>query len=83
MIVEMEDWKNGWFGLGIGLKPNEIDELIQLLQMIKNDHEQHFHISSEYKGEGGVGDIEVYVQEEDKEDNMIFFGKALGPGDKI
>jgi len=83
VYVDIEDWKNGWYGIGLGLAPAEIDELISLLQMIKNDPDQHFHISSEYKGKGGVGDIEVYINDGRKPNNMFFFGKALGPGDEI
>jgi len=83
MIVEIEDFKTGWFGIGIGLKSDEIDQLIELLKMIKADPEQHFHISSpDYTGDGGVGDIEIYIQNESQKDNVTFFGKALAPGDK-
>ena len=83
MYVDIEDWKNGWYGIGIGLGSNEIDSLIELLQMIKDDPEQHFHISSEYEGEGGVGDIEIYIKEEKQNNNMSLLGKALGPGEEI
>lgn len=83
MYVDIEDWKNGWYGIGIGLASGEIDELIALLQMIKSDPEQHFHISSEFQGEGGVGDIEIYVNDDHKKNNMSFLGKALGPGEEI
>ena len=83
MNAKLDDWENGWFGIELGLDLNEIDSLIALLQMIKNDPEQHFHISSEYKGEGGIGDIEVYVKEEKAENNLNLFGKALAPGEEI
>lgn len=83
MRVELEDWKNGWYGIGMALKSDDIDELISLLQMIKDNPDQHFHISSEYAGDGGVGDIEFYVQSDGKADNMIFFGKPLEPGTEI
>jgi len=83
MFVDMENWKNGWYGIGIGLEPDEIDSLIELLQMIKNDPEQHFHLSSEFEGEGGVGDIEIYVKEEKTENNMKLLGKAIAPGGEV
>jgi len=35
MYIDIEDWKNGWFGLGVGLSVDDIDELIALLQMIR------------------------------------------------
>ena len=80
MYVDIEDWRNGWYGIGIGLKSDEIDLLIDLFQIIKRDPEQHFHISSEYGGKGGVGDIEIYIKEEKQQNNMTLLGKALGPG---
>lgn len=83
MHVAIDDWKNGWYGIGIGLESKEIDTLIELLKMIKNDPEQHFHISSTYKGNGGVGDIEIYTKEEKQKNNMSLTGKALGPGAEI
>lgn len=83
MKTKLENWNNGWFGVELGIKRNEIDRLIGLLEMLKNDPDQHFHISSEYKGDGGLGDIEVYVQEESEESNMITMGKALAPGTEI
>ena len=83
MFVDMENWKNGWYGIGIGLEPNEIDSLIELLQMIKNDQEQHFHLSSEFDGEGGVGDIEIYIKEEKTKNNMKLLGNAIAPGGEV
>lgn len=83
MHVKLEDWKNGWYGVRLGVAPQEIDRLIKLLTMIKNDPEQHFHISSEYTGTGGIGDIEVSVTSENEEQNMKLSGRALGPGEEI
>jgi len=83
MYVDIEDWKNDWYGISIGLKAEEIDSLIDLLQMIKADPEQHFHISSKYEGQGGIGDIQVYIKEEKQKDNMSLLGKALAPGAEI
>ena len=82
MYVDIEDWKNGWYGLGLGLAPEEVDKLIALLQMIKTDPEQHFHLSSRFEGDGGVGDVEVYVKAEEQPNNMFFLGKAIGPGEQ-
>jgi hypothetical protein len=61
MNATLDDWKNGWFGLGLGLAPAEVDALIAHLQRLKADPDQHFHIASEYKGNGGIGDIEVFI----------------------
>jgi hypothetical protein len=83
MNVELEDWKNGWSGISIGIAKEEIERLIELLQMLKTDPEQHFHISSDYKGNGGVGDIEIYVKTSEQKHNMSLSGQALGAGEEI
>jgi hypothetical protein len=83
MRTELEDWKNGWVGVQLGLAPNEIDRVIELLALLKRDPEQHFHLSSDYRGTGGVGDITIYVQQPHEPDNMTTFGFALPPGAEI
>ena len=83
MYVKHEDWGDGWYGVKISLNQDEIDRLIQSLQMIKDDPDQHFHISSDYKEAGGVGDIEISVNTDLENDNMVFLGRALSPGDEI
>ena len=70
MRAEIEDFKTGWYGITLGVNKKEIDRLIKLLTHIKNDTDQHFHISSDYEGNGGIGDIEIYIQNEDDPDNM-------------
>jgi hypothetical protein len=83
MYVDIEDFKNGWYGIGMGISIEEIDVLIHLLLMLKAHPDQHFHISSEYKGSGGVGDIEVYLKDKIQNHNMIIMGKARGPGEEV
>lgn len=83
MHAELEDWKNGWFGLNLSAKPDEIKQLIGLLQALLNDHDQHFHISSNYKAESGLGDIEISVMHEPQQDNLLLSSLALGPGEEI
>jgi hypothetical protein len=83
MRVELNDWKNGWSGVEIALSAGEIDILIERLTMLKNDPDQHFHISSDYKVPGGIGDIEVFIRQPDQAENMYIGGKALLPGDEI
>jgi len=83
MRVKIEDWKNGWSGISVGIDPDEIDHFIELLKMIKEDPEQHFHISSDCKAAGGVGDIEIFIRSENEKHNMNLSGRALGPGEKI
>jgi hypothetical protein len=83
MHSTLVDWKNGWFGVQLGLKKEEIDRVIELLQMLKEEPDQHFHLSSDYKGNGGLGDIEIFVQPVDQPSNMESLGKALAPGEEI
>ncbi len=83
MIAEIEIWKEGWQGISLGLSNEEIDQLISLLQKIKNDNDQHFHISSTWEGEPGIGDIEIYVKDEKQKNNMSLSSLAIEPGTEI
>ena len=83
MRGEIENWNNGWYGVSLGLSIAEIDRLIELLTNIRNDPEQHFHISSDYVGSGGLGDIEVSIAEASSISNMSVSSLALAPGDTI
>lgn len=69
MHVELDDFNTGWYGVAISLRNEEIDILIERLNRLKQDSTQHFHLSSDYEGDGGVGDIEFSVQI-DETDNM-------------
>ena len=42
MHTELEDWKNGWFGVQLGLTSKEIDVVIERLQMLKVEQESIF-----------------------------------------
>jgi hypothetical protein len=54
-----------------------------MLQELKDDPQQHFHLSSDYAGEGGLGDIEVFVQDSATPGNMRIGGVALAPGSEV
>ncbi len=75
----MDDSKTGWYGIAIGIGPDEIDLLIERLIFIKNKRDQHFHISSDYEGEGGIGDVEIYLMEENQKNNMFITGYDIAP----
>jgi hypothetical protein len=83
MRAELEDWKNGWSGVRLGIHLSEIDALIASLMMIRDDPEQHFHLSSDYKASGGIGDIEISVLPEGSPHNLFLGSRALGPGETI
>ena len=83
MNAELEDWKNGWHGLRLALTHEEIDKIVRLLQSIQADPEQHFHLSSDYKADGGLGDIEVSLKDASQPDNLFIWGVAQPPGATI
>jgi hypothetical protein len=83
MHSKLNDWKNGWFGVELSLKKEEIDRVISLLEMLKQEPDQHFHLSSDGKESGGVGDIEISVQSPNEVSNMMTMGKAIAPGSPI
>jgi hypothetical protein len=83
MRVTSEDWKNGWFGVDIELSLINIDHLIEMLKMLKEHPDQHFHISSDFKGTGGVGQLTFSIQSHDSVDNTEMSSRAYLPGEKI
>ena len=64
MNIQFEDFQTGWVGVSIGLKATEIDQLIEALRSLKIDSGRHFHFRSNYEGQGGVGDVEIYLEDE-------------------
>ena len=74
MHSELEDWKNGWFGIRLSASPNEIKHLIGQLQKLLDDPDQHFHIASDYKANSGLGDIEISINSDLKPDNFFVSG---------
>ena len=79
MHGEIQNWNNGWYGVSLGLSPLEIDRLIELLTKLRADPQQHFHISSDYAGAGGLGDIEIYVAQAEDVNNLQLSGIAVAP----
>jgi len=69
MQANLEDFKTGWYGITLGIKPIEIDQLIAALQELKKE-KTHFHFRSDFDGLGGIGDIEFYFQTEDQKSNL-------------
>jgi hypothetical protein len=83
MHSSIEDWKNGWFGVDLALTSQEVDRLIELLQMLKTNPDQHFHMASDYKDAGGVGEITMYLKTAEQKHNIYLSGLALAPGNEI
>lgn len=80
MISDLEDFKTGWFGVSFGLKLIEIDALIEALNSMKADPDYHFHFRSGWEGEGGIGDVEIYLADDtEKDDLQIDTSPAIYP----
>jgi DNA topoisomerase VI subunit A len=79
MRVELEDLQTGWYHLCVEIRKEEIDRLIELLEVLKEHEGQHFHVTSSYEGDEGVGDIEFSIQGQDTVDNMMLTGLAITP----
>jgi hypothetical protein len=69
MNVDIKDLGKGWFEIGIGITSSEIKAMIAGLEGLQQRHD-HFHVRSDFSGDGGVGDIEIYWIEEDAPKNM-------------
>lgn len=76
MRVQLEDLKTGWYDVSLGLKKKDIVKLVGLLNTLSNAPDQHFHLASNYKGKGGISDIEIYLDNEDSPDNLSLCGFA-------
>lgn len=71
MEANLEDFKTGWFGLQVGLKAQEIDQIIDLLKQVKNRELDHFHARSDFNDpREGIGDIEFYLAGNDAKHNL-------------
>ena len=80
MRASIEDWNNGWVEVEVSLTLQDIDRLIALLKMIKADPDQHFHATSDFVGEGGVGKMTFDVQAHEQDSNLSLGRGALGVG---
>ena len=69
MQADFEDFKTGWYGITLGLKSEEIDELIVALQDLTRE-KTHFHFRSDFEGKPGIGDIAIYYQTNEQPSNL-------------
>jgi hypothetical protein len=60
MEVSLKDFKTGWFEVQIELTKEDIDSLIRSLKNLKGSvPSAHFHCSSDFRGKGGIGEVEI------------------------
>jgi len=53
------------------------------VEELKSDPGQHGHLTSDYIGARGLGDIEIFILDQSQPHNMRVAAAALGPGDDI
>jgi len=70
MDCHTERFESGWIGASLELSTKEIEKLIEHLEYLKNSPESHFHLTSNYEGSPGVGDIEFSHTPECQKNNM-------------
>ncbi len=59
MEVTLVDFKTGWYEIQVELTKEDIDKLLASLRNLQASvPSAHFHCSSDYKGKGGVGELE-------------------------
>ena len=72
MKSSIKNFDTGWYGLNISLSECDIENLIEYLQLLKNDHSYHFHLYSTAfdTDSGGVADIQFTREIESEKSNM-------------
>ncbi len=78
MRAKLTDFHTGWYEVEIGIKPEEINGLIALLQQLQVGLISHIQASSDYEGDGGVGDVTFYLQT-DAADNLVLLSPPIAP----
>jgi len=74
MKAEIEKYKTNWYGIILGISSKEIDKLILALKQLKEDQD-HFHLRSNFEGDGGIADLEIYFLE--NEDNSLTIDDSI------
>ena len=70
MKVDLKKFESGWHAIYLGLTKKEINEFIDFLISLKNEKSDHFHISNNYDNDSMVGDIEIYLKNDEEPDNI-------------
>ena len=83
MQISLEGSRDDWFEVEIGVAPSEVDGLIDLLRMIKDEPNQHFHLSADGSTSGGPGRITFCAMPEEEAGNAVMLSRAFLPGETI
>lgn len=79
MKLTREDFETGWTEVAMGLSSHEVDRLIQMLQLIKQDPNQHFHCSSNHEDDSRIAGVDFYIKQATDSDNATIVGPAIEP----
>jgi hypothetical protein len=83
MKLTLDQAQAGWYEVSIGLSSEEVARLIALLVRIRDDPDQHFHLSHQDGSHGGPGQVTFYSSSPEDEPNGVLLGEALVPGDPM
>ena len=74
MDVSVVDFKTGWLEVQIEVTKEDIDKLVFSLKNLRESiPSAHFHCSNDYKGSGGVGELEISLRDKDR----LLWGKSF------
>lgn len=78
MQVQVTDYGTRWQEIAILMRPEEIDALSSLLEELRKGNISHVQASSDYTGEGGIGEITFFMQT-DVRDELVLLGPPIDP----
>lgn len=78
MEAKLIDFQTGWYEVNLGLRKEEIDTFITMLQQLKSGIIDEIQAGGDYEGKTGIGDIIFYLQKAN-DDNLIFLGPSIKP----
>jgi len=72
MNVNLESLDTGWSLVGVGLRTSEINEIIKLLELVRDGSIDHFHLHADFEhtSPSGIADVEISLAVDDQPDNM-------------
>jgi len=81
MRIDIETFESGWHSLTWGMSTSEAKHLIANLRILIDHPAGHFHLSSDWEGAPGVGDIEVFIDDSHGAGPMKITSLAIDPDD--
>ncbi len=63
----------------MGLSLHEVDRLIQMLKLLMQDPDQHFHCSSNHEDNSRIAGVDFYIKQATDPDNATISGPSIEP----